>query len=125
MLLSVEQTISALVDAIVRQYRTPGYGEEQVAAVSTFLIAVQSKMPDYLRLPFRLLILLFDAWPYPTTGRPFHKLELSERKIQIESWENSRLEFRRGLIAFYRALATFGFYSEIYGNGNEISTSHE
>jgi hypothetical protein len=125
MLLSVEQTISALVDALVRQYRTPDYGVEQVEAVLKFLAATQSKMPDYLKLPFHFLVLLFDAWPYPTTGKPFHSLGLSERKAQIELWEKSRFEFCRGLITFYRTLATFGLYSEICGHDSGVATQHE
>jgi hypothetical protein len=113
MLLSFERTVSALADAIARQCQTPGCDAERVEAVCRFLTTAHSKMPDYLRVPFRLATLLFDAWPYPTKGRPFHRLDLSERATQIESWEKSRWEFRRGLIVFYRTLATFSLYSEL------------
>src|SRR3546814_13332296 len=78
-------------------------------------------MPDYMRFSIRILTLLFDAWSYPIKGKPFHRLPLSQRIDQVAAWENSRLEFRHGLIVFYRSFATFGLYSILYGQDYEWS----
>src|SRR3546814_4936588 len=81
-------------------------------------------MPDYMRLSIRILTLLFDTWSYPIKGKPFHRLPLSQRIDQVAAWENSRLEFRHGLIVFYRSFATFGLYSILYGQDYERSEEH-
>ena len=126
MLLSFEQAILAFADATVRRKQSIlSESTGDFEAVSEFLLAVHSRMPDYLRLPFRFLVLLFDAWPYPATGKPFHRLSLPHRTAQIESWERSRLEFRRRLIEFYGTLATFGLYSELYGHDYQYSVPAE
>jgi hypothetical protein len=69
-------------------------------------------MPDYLRLPFRCLTLLFDAWALPLTGRPFHCASAAQRLRQVRAWRSSRLGFRRDFIKFYESLALFAWYSE-------------
>src|SRR3546814_8244315 len=98
---------------------------EEIAPVSAFLLETHSKMPDYMRFSIRILTLLFDAWSYPIKGKPFHRLPLSQRIDQVAAWENSRLEFRHGLIVFYRSFATFGLYSILYGQDYEWSECRE
>src|SRR3546814_12891212 len=68
---------------------------------------------------------LFRSWSYPIKGKPFHRLPLSQRIDQVAAWENSRLEFRHGLIVFYRSFATFGLYSILYGQDYEWSECRE
>lgn len=116
MLLNFERTIAAFADATVRQRRS-GFESAQgeAEAVTRFLIAVHGRLPDYLRTPFHILTLVFDAWSIPLAGRPFHKLDLARRAAQIKAWEGSRLEVRRRLMEFYGSLALFGLYSELYG----------
>jgi hypothetical protein len=77
-----------------------------------FLLDQHRRMPDYLRLPFRCLTLLFDAWSLPLTGRPFHRASAAQRSRQLRAWKNSRLGFRRDFIKFYESLALFAWYSE-------------
>lgn len=72
-------------------------------------------MPDYLRLPFRILTLAFDAWALPRHGKPFHRLPHELRTRQVQAWKASRLEPRRRLIEFYETLAVFSLYSDLYG----------
>ena len=59
-----------------------------------FLISVHRKMPDYLRPPFWGLVLLFDAWSLPMTGKPFHSLKHADRAAQIEAWRSPASSFR-------------------------------
>src|SRR3546814_5774128 len=70
-------------------------------------------MPEYMRLSIRILTLLFDTWSYPIKGKPFHSLPLSQRIDQVAAWENSRLEFRHGLIVFYRSFRSEEHTSEL------------
>ncbi len=71
-------------------------------------------MPDYLRLPFRVLTLVFDFWPMPLAGRPFHRLPHNRRLHQIRAWRNSALGFRQNLVKFFETLIVWGWYSEVY-----------
>lgn len=120
LLLNFEKTVEAFADALIQQKEPlPQSSATSITAVSTFLLAVYSRMPDYTRLPCRVLTLLFDAWPLLTHGKPFHQLDRSRRVAQIQSWERSRMEFRRRLIEFYGTLAYFGLYSELYGEDYE------
>ena len=116
MILDFERTIAAFADTTVRgtnaeANRVP----RDAAAVARFLTATHAQMPDYLRWPFRILTLVFDAWSIPFSGKPFHKLDLARRSAQVAAWENSRIEVRRRLMEFYGSLALFCLYSELYG----------
>jgi hypothetical protein len=112
MLLSDEAAVRSIAHAIVHQR---GLDERHAPAVGDFLLAVRSGMPDYLRLPFRMLTLAFDGWPLLRAGRPFHRLPLADRIAQIEAWRTSRIEARRRIVEFYETLAVFGLYSDLYG----------
>ena len=116
MLLSFERAIAAFADTTVRQAH-PGLecSGSEAQAVTRFLMAVHTRMPDYLRLPFHALVLVFDAWSIPLTGKPFHRLDTDRRSAQLARWKSSRLEVRRRLVEFYGSLALFGLYSELYG----------
>jgi hypothetical protein len=114
MLLSFDKCIEAIAETLVTREFPLSRQAEKSGDIAAFLLEVHSRMPDYLRLVFRILTLVFDAWPYPMTGKPFHRLSLARRSDQLDRWEHSRLQSRHGLIAFYRTLAIFGLYSELY-----------
>jgi hypothetical protein len=120
-----DRTVRALTDAMIRQRQATPERCETVERVSGFLLMTHAKMPDYLRMAFRILTLLFDASSYPFKGKPFHRLGLAERIAQIKAWESSRLQFRRALMTYYRTMAVFGLYSELYGQDYEWSGGHE
>lgn len=122
MLVDFARTLAALADVMVMQNGTtlatkPEYSD----AVSRFLMDVHARMPGFLRLPFRILTLVFDGWSYFSYGRPFHRLKLAQRAAQIEAWRNSSLEVRRRYIEFFGTLAVFGLYSELYGADYEYA----
>ncbi|PLT94968.1 hypothetical protein [Sinorhizobium medicae] len=110
---SIEECVKALADTLVRIERPETDRSENVAPIVSFLLATLAKMPDYLRVAFRILTLVFDAWPLVVTGKPFHRLDLAGRINQVEQWNQSRLVFRQALIAFYRSFVIFGLYSEL------------
>ncbi|WP_375194386.1 hypothetical protein [Sphingobium sp.] len=111
-----EKALRGFSDAIVRRKGVANAEQGAVAgAVADYLLAVHSRIPDYLRLPFRVLILIFDASPLPMRGRPFHRLDSDQRIAWISAWEGSRLELCRRLMEMYGSLALFGLYSELHG----------
>ena len=112
--------IAAFADVVVKQRdATSASKPRDVEAVSRFLLDVHSRMPTFLRLPFRVLTLIFDGSPYPSHGRPFHRLELAQRTAQIDTWRCSSVEARRRFVEFFGTLAVFGLYSELYGSDYE------
>lgn len=116
MLLSFDLTVSALAESIIRE-RCPGADPGADAShgpVAGFLLESCSRMPDYLKLPFRCLTLVFDAWALPSSGRAFHRLPHDGRWRQILAWQESALGFRRDLIQYYETLTIFGWYAERY-----------
>ncbi|HEV7320002.1 MAG TPA: hypothetical protein VGO04_15505 [Ensifer sp.] len=80
-----------------------------------FLLRVHRQMPDYLRPPFHILVLLFNAWPLLSRGKFFHQLPLENRLSELDKWRRSRLEFKRRFVEFHVSLALFGIYSDLYG----------
>jgi hypothetical protein len=117
MLLSFERVVCVLIESIVRERcaDSRSRAHETELAVARFLLEVCGRMPDHARLVLRLLMLVFDAWAIPFTGRPFHKLPHEKRWQQVETWRRSAVAVRRDLIKFYETLAVFGWYSECYG----------
>jgi hypothetical protein len=114
MLPSFEKCVGAMADTLVWQEQ-PSFGQAaQAEKIATFLLESHARMPDHLRVAFRILTFVFDSWPYPLTGRPFHALSLSHRTAQVGQWTNSRFQFRHALITFFRTLTVFGLYAETY-----------
>ena len=111
-----ERSVRALTDAAICEHPGLGSRSDITDHVARFVLQVHAHMPDYLRLPLRVLTLLFDAWPYPTSGKPFHALDQTQRRAHIQAWEGSRLDARRSLIAFYKSFVVYGFYAELYGS---------
>lgn len=113
MLPNFEKAVRAIADTLVEQGPLPASAARR-EVVASFLLASHARMPDYLRIGILLLTLIFDAWSYPTSGRPFHRLALNRRIRQIAYWEGSRLKVQRSLAGFYRTLATFGLYTDLF-----------
>jgi hypothetical protein len=116
-LLSFEATVIALAETILFEQCagaasgvTPGH-----SAAAAFLLKQYAQMPDFLRLPLKLLTLLFGVWSLPFAGRPFYRLPLDRRRRQLQVWKTSPHGFRRDLIRFYEILTVFGWYAERYG----------
>jgi hypothetical protein len=76
-------------------------------------------MPDYLRYPFKCLVLIFGAWPLLLKGRLFHSLSPDQRARQVCAWRNSRLNLCRDFIKFYETFVIFAWYSERYPDDNK------
>ena len=115
MLPSFERAIVALGETVACERHSGGDGRVLGRSTADFLLAVHRRMPDYLRPPFHILVVLFDVWPFLRKGRFFHRLSLDDRLAELDNWRRSRLEIRRRFVEFYGTLAVFGIYSDLYG----------
>lgn len=109
-----ERCVRALAETMVEPAALAPDHDAAVTRIADFMLATHAGMPDYLRLAFRILTLVFDAWAYGSAGKPFHQAGRSQRLAQVAAWEASRLTPRRALVVFYRTFATYGVYCERY-----------
>lgn len=123
MLPNVDKCIEALADTLVCLERSESNVRIHLPAITSFLLATHARMPDYLRIAFRILTFVFDAWPLATKGKAFHHLDLADRLDQVNRWEHSRLAFRQSLVAFYRSLTMFRLYSELCKEDSDFRAS--
>jgi hypothetical protein len=72
--------------------------------IATEIIACQRNMPDYLRLPIRLMTWLFDWSAVLGSGRRFHKLDQAKKLEKLQSWRRSGVGSCRNFVRFYESL---------------------
>jgi choline dehydrogenase-like flavoprotein len=115
-----ENAVSALCYAFIREHfgaRAGAPGRAWNGAVR-FVLAQHARMPDYLRLPLRLLTLAFVYWSaFPYLGS-YRALDPDRRWNRIARMRRSVLGPFRNLIRFYEGLAIFGFYEELARAGD-------
>jgi hypothetical protein len=113
MIVSFERTLHALADSIIyeRCMNVETGLDHSPGTVSNFLVEQYTRLPDYLRLPFKCLILVFDAWALLYRGRPFHRLSHDQRWLLIQAWQQSPISFFRDLMKFCETLSIFSWYS--------------
>jgi choline dehydrogenase-like flavoprotein len=110
-----ENAVSALCYAFIRAH----FGGRAGAAGPTwnrtvrFVLDQHARMPDYLRLPLKILTLLFVRWSgLPHLGS-FHHLDAERRWRRIDNMRRSRIGPFRDLIRFYEGLTIYGFHEEV------------
>lgn len=120
MLTSIENTITALIDALVDEAHIP-VNATQRAETKKYVLQTIDHMPDYFRTGFICLALLFGLWSVPLHGRRFQHLVPEKRQAQIYSWRTSRMAFRKSMVAFYETFTMFGAYSQIYRDDETLA----
>ncbi len=75
--------------------------------VTRYVLAEHGRLPDFLRLPMRVLTLLFDAQTLPFAGAAFHALAPERRAAWIARWRAAPLGACRDFIRFHESLAIF------------------
>jgi len=110
-----EGAVSALCYAFIRAHFGARAGEPGPHWNNTvrFVLAQHARMPDYLRLPFQVLTLLFvhcSGFPRPGSYR---SLDPDRRWSRIVGMRRSILGPFRDLIRFYEGLAILGFHEEL------------
>ncbi|MDG5747611.1 hypothetical protein P8Q88_05400 [Qipengyuania sp. XHP0207] len=109
----VETTVIALVDSLIDEAGIPATAAQRAHAAG-YVLETIARMPDHFGLGFRALALLFSWSSVARYGRRFHLLANDQRHEQLRAWRGSGLSFRRSMLAFYDAFATFGVYSAAY-----------
>ena len=109
-----KKTVAAICYSIARARCEPQAGElaRRHPDLVRFLIDQQSRMPDYLRVPFRAAVLLFDVAGLVHGGRLFHAQSHDRRWRQIEAWRTAPLSPFRDFIRFYESLIVYHWYSD-------------
>jgi len=110
-----EGAVSALCYAFIRAHfgtRAGAPGPHWNNTVR-FVLAQHARMPDYLRLPFQVLTLLFVHWSGFTRPGSYRSLDPDRRWSRIAGMRRSILGPFRDLIRFYESLAILGFHEEL------------
>ncbi|KRA84432.1 hypothetical protein [Altererythrobacter sp. Root672] len=114
---AADRATDALVDTIAIEM-CPAASVADRAVVCHYVRETVEVMPDYLRVGFRWLAVLFDWWSVPLRGTRFHRLDHPGRQAQVAAWRESRVGFRRSMIAFYTTFTAFGLYSQVQDDGD-------
>ena len=64
----------------------------------------------YLKIPFLIISLVFEASSIFSKGKRFQNLKKEEKIKLIQCWNKSSINFNRDFIKFFRTLTLFAFY---------------
>jgi hypothetical protein len=70
-----------------------------------------SCMPGFARFGMAVLLLVFEWGGLLRNGRRFHRQSAEQRQAQLRRWRDSPLGPCRDLVAFFRRMGTFVWYS--------------
>ena len=121
MRLSFDGAVRSLAVGMAASAISPNNEQSSGGEVAAFLLATHARMPDHLRLAIRCATLALDAWPLPTSRRPFHRLPPITRNEQIAQWEKSRIGPIRSVMTFYRRLVTYAVWAAYYEEQREAA----
>ena len=110
-----EGAVSALCYSFIRAHFGARAGAPGPAWNRTvrFVLDQHARMPDYLRLPLKVLTLIFVRWSgFPRLGS-YRDLDADRRGGRIEGMRRSVLSPFRDLIRFYEGLTIYGFHEEL------------
>ncbi len=105
-------TLRSIVEIIVPDY--PRLDSAQRAAVVddvTRYVSTQiDSMPGFLRLPYELALLSFEALPVLRHGRLFHRLSPAARASVLARWSDASLLARRNFVKLIRSTALLAYF---------------
>ena len=114
-LIQFQPMIRATVTAMAWQLgRSRAGGDSRLHtfdAETSFLLQQMQNMPDYLRMPFRVLTIFFGLHTILFYGKTFPSLIPAQREEVIRKWKNSSLSFMSTFIRFFDGLVTVHVYS--------------
>jgi hypothetical protein len=90
-----------------------------------FVLDQHGRMPDYLRMPFALVTLAFDASSVVRHGRRFRWLPHDQRWRQVIAWRNAPLGPCRDLMKFYESFVVFHWHSIQRADAKPVSATRE
>ena len=107
--------IRATVTAMAWQLGRSKAGEDSrlhtFDSETSFLLHQMNNMPDYLRLPFRMITFFFGIHTILFYGKTFPSLQPKQKEDIILKWKNSSLSFMSTFIRFFEGLVTVHVYS--------------
>lgn len=110
-------TVSALAYSIVRARcgDASPLADDRHNRVVRYVLAQHAGMPDYLRLPFAALTVVFGLTALVFGGRTFHALPHERRWRVVEAWRRLPVSFARDLLRFYEGLVVFAWFTLEHG----------
>jgi len=108
-----DNTVSALCYSFIAEWPPLGCdGYFYHNEVVRFVIDQHHRMPDYLRLPIKMVTFVFDICGIFYGLSLFHNLPPELRALQIQSWRKARLGPMRDFVRLYESLTLFAWYSK-------------
>ena len=110
-------TVWALAYSIVRARcgDASPLADDRHNRVARYVLAQHAGMPDYLRLPFAALTVVFGLSALALTGRTFRALPHERRWRVVEAWRRLPVSFARDLLRFYEGLVVFAWFTVEHG----------
>jgi hypothetical protein len=103
--MSYPNIIAALSAELQRRYADADLeSHRETGSVVSEIIERQGAMPDYLRLPTRMLTHIFDYWGLVVAGKRFQNLDAAGQAGLIDAWKSSRFNVCRNFVRFYESL---------------------
>lgn len=102
--MSYPKIIAAISDELRLRYEISGQPLAQPDEIAGRILASQTAMPDFLRLPMRALTWTFDFWGLIASGVRFRNMPAELRSQQLDSWKASRFDVCRSFVRFYESL---------------------
>lgn len=120
-------SVAAMCRSILAQSGIPAGvdGEEATRRAAEFILRERAAMPDFLRLPFRLMTALFSAHALAREGGWFHNLAPERQARHLRRWRRSRLSYCRDFARFHESLAIFSLYSSGCGSLAPEERAHD
>jgi hypothetical protein len=78
--------------------------------VITFVGAQIGRLPDFLRLPYGMALLAFDASAAARYRRPFHALDAEARAGWLARWSDGPLGATRNFVKLMRSCALLAYF---------------
>jgi hypothetical protein len=103
--MSYPNIIAALSTELQRRYADADQeSHRETGSVVSAIIERQGAMPDYLRLPTRVLTHIFDYWGLVVAGKRFQNLDATSQAGLFDAWKTSRFNVCRNFVRFYESL---------------------
>jgi hypothetical protein len=105
-----KRSISGIVDVLIDEVR-PQTGVTDRDMIKDYVAQTVAGMPDFFRMGFRLLAIMFEYSSIFRYGRSFSALSEERQRLCVKAWREARLSVKRSMIGFYATFTAFGIYS--------------
>ncbi|MCC6763044.1 MAG: hypothetical protein IT293_00130 [Deltaproteobacteria bacterium] len=110
--LATDRTVAAIAECLAPDF--PRLDAATRAAVlsdvTAFTASQVGALPDFLRYPYRLVLMAFEWLAVPRYGRPFVALDAERRRAWVDLWAESPLGATRNFVKLVRSCALLAFY---------------